>query len=467
MIKKFIYIIITGFLAAGCSLYNDEINRKPVNGVTRASTQDNQYRTLAEYWSPRFYQDMDDTNYKGDVLTKFNFDGDYNGRNNWENLLSYNLGDHALKACVYYSVVETSNFYFIGYYTFHPMDWENIDFDSVSHENDLEGVLLAVKKTGGNGTLICAITEAHNHFYQYQAPGQSLSTGSDNIDGTLNMYGTHPKIFIQAKGHGVFYHDNGSAPGGDGIVYYCSSTTADSPASGSGNWTGTYRYMLIAMDSSSPDQGFWYRRNQIGNDNTFSAWGIIRGDTYGDNKAKVPWAWDDPDDGEVFSGDLLCDPAHLIDCQLNGPALNGMSHSYVNNIYATHKFEILAVQSDKNRDPLGGKSDIYVKVNAPGAAEGTDDILDARAWKKNSASTGTYYNFQYGGYDAEGQKTYTETIRTHYFARYGSPGVVFSVYDSDTDSDDHMGSITLYNSVNYSSGVDLGDARIKFIFTKF
>jgi hypothetical protein len=435
--------------------------------ISRISYQDERYRILAEYWAPRFYQDMDDTNYKADVLTKFNFDGDYNGRNNWESLDSYALGSTALKAYVYYSVVETNTFCFLGYYTFHPRDWENSNSSSVSHENDLEGVLLAVKKTGGYGTLVCAITEAHNHLYQYKAPGQSLSTGSDNIDGTLIMYGSHPKIFIQAKGHGVYRYDNGSAPGGDGIVYYCSSSTADSPASGAGNWTRTYRYMLIAMDSTGPDQGLWYRRNQIGNDNTFYSWGILRGDTYGDNKAKTPWAWDDPDDGEVFSGDLLCDPAHLVDCQLNGSSLNGMSHTYVNNIYATHKFKIIAVRSDKNRDPSGGKSDLYVKVTAPGAAEGTDKLLDDRAWKKNNAPAGTYYTFWYGGYDAAGEQTYTETVQTHYFSRYGSPGITFSVYDSDSDADDHMGSITLYGSADYSGGIDLGDARIKFMLTKF
>jgi len=93
---------------------------------------------------------------------------------------------------------------------------------------------------------------------------------------------------------------------------------------------------------------------------------------------------------------------------------------------------------------------------------------DARAFKKNDATVGTWYLFSYGGYDAEGQRTYSESVTTHFFARLGTPAVVFSIYDSDSPSgDDFMGSIILSASADYNSGIDLGDAKIKFRFVKF
>jgi hypothetical protein len=464
-----IVVVLVALALVGCNLGLGPTGsgEMEVSGINR-SIIDDSYRSLAEYWAPQFYQDTASGDYKGDFLIKFNFDGDYVGNNNWENLDNYSMGDDALKGSIYYSVVESQNFWFIGYYTFHPRDWDDINSSINSHENDLEGVVLAVKKTGGNGTPVCAITASHWDFYQYAAPGQSLSSGSDNIDGTLIMNGSHPEIFVESKGHGVHAHDGSGAPGGDGIVYNCNTANPQSPTDATGNWTHAYNYTLIAMDSSTGDQGFWYRRNEIGANNTFASWGVLSGDTYGENAANMPWAWDDYNDDEVFSGDMLVDPAHLIDCELNGSALTGMSHQYVSNMFATHKFEIIALCSDANRDPFGGKSDIFLKVTAPGSVLGTNDVLDARSWKKDSATVGTWYAFSYGGYNAEGQRTYSETVTTHYFARQGSPSVVFGVYDSDTPSgNDAMGSVSLTNTTDYSSGIDLGDSRIKFRFTKF
>jgi len=128
-------------------------------------------------------------------------------------------------------------------------------------------------------------------------------------------------------------------------------------------------------------------------------------------------------------------------------------------------FQVISLRSDSNRDPFGGKSDIYLKVTAPGSVQGTDDVLDARAFKKNSATVGTWYDFSYGAYDAEGE-SYSETFSTHYFSRQGSPSVTFAVYDSDEGFDDGMGSVSLSASADYSAGIDLGDSRVKFTFTK-
>jgi hypothetical protein len=455
-------------LATGCAMEQDLGGASATTEkIGAASDTSVVYDALARHWAPRFYQDTDSTEYKSEYLTKINFDGDYNSKNNWESMDAFST----VPAYVYYSVVESETHFFLGYYTFHPRDWcDSDDLFCGEHENDLEGVLLVVRNdgaSGGMGSLVAAFTEAHGQIYQYAYAG-GLTTGSDNIDGTLTLSGSHPRFFIEAKGHGVFNCDSRctSAPGGDGIVYTVGDV-AESPASGSGNWTRVHTYQLIAFDETTGDQGLWARRNDVCDTCTFGSWGHMRGDGLdSQNSATMPWSWDDSDDGEVFSGALLCDPAQLVDTQLNGtPVDSGFSHDYVFHPYVTHVLEILAVRSDADRDSLGNASDIYVKVTSPGAPEGGDDVIDARTFKKNSATVGTYYNWQRGAFDAEGQRRYSEVVRTHRFCRRGRPAVTLSVYDSDDNGDDHMGSVSCTTSCDHSAGIDLGDSRLKFRLT--
>jgi hypothetical protein len=80
---------------------------------------------LAQRWAPIHYQDVDVTGDhalggKSDYLTKYDFDGDLSGRNNWDNAAATNAN---FSAYVYYSVVETSTHWYIVYMFFHPRDW--------------------------------------------------------------------------------------------------------------------------------------------------------------------------------------------------------------------------------------------------------------------------------------------------------------------------------------------------------
>lgn len=66
-----------------------------------------QYRNLAEYWAPTIYQDVNDSYLtRADIPTKFNYDGDWRGDNNWENLENY-----PQIPSVYFSVRETLTHY--------------------------------------------------------------------------------------------------------------------------------------------------------------------------------------------------------------------------------------------------------------------------------------------------------------------------------------------------------------------
>lgn len=387
---------------------------------------------IAAHWAPRIYQDVNSTySYEADYITNFNYDGNWNGKDNWENLYSY-----PLKAYVYYWVQETSSHYFIGYAIFHPRDDGPLPMDK--HENDMEGILLAVKKDGSTyGSLQVMETAAHNEWYQY-TNDSNIYSGLDNIDGSILMDGSHPKVFIQANGqspmggHGIHAYDGSGAPGGDGIVYYYGGS-ADTPTSGSGNYSKQYSYDLKSIDE------LWNRRYQYGDTNTFASFGALRGDNYTDNAAKCPWGWDDNSDGATFIGECFSDPAAMIDTHLNG--LGTFSHNYVDNRYYTYKFQVTSVTSMQDRDPFGGKSDVYVKFMV-----GDEKFTDDRLWKRNNASKGTSYQVYWGKDQATSGNQYSGWVNHKYVVMPKNSSLKIMVMDSDDGGDDEMGYVSTYLS---------------------
>src|SRR5262249_46621490 len=127
-------------------------------------------KKIAAQFAPIFYQGLGD-NPRADYITNFDFDGDWRGDNNWDNLENSKF---PLKAYVYYSVVETETHYFVLYAVFHPRDYKGgadaatssmlevligegvrragkdptgmADELALSHENDLEGCLVVAEK---------------------------------------------------------------------------------------------------------------------------------------------------------------------------------------------------------------------------------------------------------------------------------------------------------------------------------
>ena len=77
-------------------------------------------RQIAALFAPVIHQGLGD-HPRGDYITNFDFDGDWRGDNNWENLDNLN---YKLRAYVYFSVIETTTHYFIHFATFHPRDYK-------------------------------------------------------------------------------------------------------------------------------------------------------------------------------------------------------------------------------------------------------------------------------------------------------------------------------------------------------
>lgn len=151
------------------------------------------YRRLAHFHAPISFQDteasgdsQDEGNpasvnqliqRRGDFMTRFDFDGDWNGLNNWANFGRCPPDDYRkdemARAYMYYSVVETETHYFIVYCAYHPQDREPACSDGACHENDLEGGLHMVKKgpeNGGMGALWLMMYLAHDYWFTYLTP---------------------------------------------------------------------------------------------------------------------------------------------------------------------------------------------------------------------------------------------------------------------------------------------------------
>lgn len=295
------------------------ITPQPAFAVTDAA--------LAARWAPIHYQDSDSSDYDADYLSTVDFDGDWNTLNNWGN---QSASVSRLTGAVYYSVVETSTHWHIVYGFFHPRDWcEPTPFCQwvdAHHENDMEGVLMVVRRNGSEyGALEAMVTVAHSDFYSYTPPGSPYTNGRENIDGSIVMqsYGgfSRPTTWQEAKGHGC-YNWTGSNPGGDMVVYFPSGT-AEVPSGGDDRSVG---YRLVDIFSAG---SLWPRRNDS---QTYAGFGTFRGDDGADNSANAPWGWDDGNDGgDLQRGLLATDPAKLVSIYFGNEGT--FSLSYTRNAY--------------------------------------------------------------------------------------------------------------------------------------
>jgi hypothetical protein len=131
-------------LTAGLGPACDSVDQAAPGGAVEAVSQAVTLLDLAQHWAPVIYQDVYQTggtgvSGKSDFMTRFDFDGNWNGRDNWDNLPS-----RATPAHLYYKVSESSSHYFIYYMAYHPRDWCHGLCEE--HEHDGEGAVVLVRK---------------------------------------------------------------------------------------------------------------------------------------------------------------------------------------------------------------------------------------------------------------------------------------------------------------------------------
>lgn len=283
--------------------------------ATNASAVD--YYELAGHWSPVVFQD---TATKGDdisqdFITNFNFDGNYNAYDNWDNQPNFPNPGY-----IYYSVVETKTHYYLVYTFFHPRDWEALctGLFTECHENDGEQIRLIVSKDGTTyGALQVLETQAHGSVSAAKPSGSSVGNGKKSLGGSVSFEGSHVRIYSEAHGHGPYPCDNrcNDFPGGDGVVYRFKGT-AEVPSNEKDSDVG---YDLIDELTD-----LWLRRGDAGKGNPFDKtvqYSGVRlgaigkpigkdfgGDTYGGG-GHPGWGWGGKDG--VNMGDWLIDAAYV------------------------------------------------------------------------------------------------------------------------------------------------------------
>jgi hypothetical protein len=306
-----------------------------------AITLERFHEQLALRWAPIHYQDVDRTSEdaldgKSDFVTAIDYDGDWISRNNWENLPS-----HPARAVAYWSVVSTDTHWYIVYAFFHPRDW--CDWPGCGlvdkHENDFEGQLLIIRRPARfgpreYGRLQGIITVFHTDFYAYTPqggarcalPASPLRSGGEDIDGALSCR-VHDGVLRhvtaqEAKGHGMKAWPCIDIHGGDGVVYYPSLTASEAP-DGPNDRNVTYR--LVSFFAPG---GVWARRNDP---RTFAEFGVLAGNEGLDNRAAMPWRWNDKNDGPALpGGEMAMDPAKLARIYFTGETFSGtyLFHPY-------------------------------------------------------------------------------------------------------------------------------------------
>ncbi len=170
---------------------------------------------VAQHYAPVLYQETNDP--IKDLFTAFDFDGDWNGDDQQENMECWsdsskcNTSDNPNSSCagqkcplvatVYYTVIETDTHWFVQYMPYHPLDWKTTN----GHENDTESILAVINKSGGGfGSIQAMETRFHIYWYQY-SNDPNVGTNGDNVDGPIHFEPAsgRPAVYSQMVGHGL------------------------------------------------------------------------------------------------------------------------------------------------------------------------------------------------------------------------------------------------------------------------
>lgn len=316
-------------------------------------------KKIAAQFAPIFYQGLGNEP-RADLITNFDFDGDWKGDNNWANL---DNRSYPLRAYIYYSVAETSTHYFVHYAAFHPRDYKGglekssiletlineglrragkdptgglADDLALSHENDLEGCLVVAEKRGqdlSKAIVRFVETMAHNHYFRY-CPREDRAGICEAID----MKDKRPLIFVEPKGHGQMRYTGDPQQlknSANGVMVYSYTGRAEDPDKAlSKPGEKSAGYDLIPIYDT-----FWSRAQQGENETygeTFdyqtrsflkfqagkpavkveyklgALGAAFRGVVGFKNKARPPWSWFDDSEKDRPRGEWFFDPASVI-----------------------------------------------------------------------------------------------------------------------------------------------------------
>jgi hypothetical protein len=311
------------------------------------------YRYLAERWAPLLAQETW-FQPKSDMPARFDFDGDWQGDNNWDNMET-----GSSQAYVYYAAMETATHWFLIYNVFHPRDYSDKCVAGSCHENDNEGLILTIRKDGSEfGQLQAMETLAHNNVYTATLDSR-LRNGAHDIDGRIELHDQRsPIVFIESGGHGIYPSasrhsrysgSSGQFSAGTGIIYVYKGV-AEQPRHANDRLVGYEllpiydQWWLKGTDSSGwRERSFdeFYTYQPFGNrPGVPASKGKISGAFWGrkeaSNKARPFWGWFDNSTRKrkiLNTGQWGLDPAYAILQSVRFPAGEEPSTDYTFNPY--------------------------------------------------------------------------------------------------------------------------------------
>ncbi len=309
------------------------------------ATQD-RWQDIARKWAPYIYQDVHEADADADFITDVNFDDDnFDASNNWHNQADTK---YELKPVVYFWVVETGSHWYIGYALYHPRDWgeyvlvdkicteDNPGFGDPSfgcHENDMEGLLVVVRRGGGlNGTPELMTTIHHSDLSCYFAEGKDRAAIRCKNVGPLKVRDGRLVAYSEALTHAIYGHydwDDAGFLGGNGLVYYPDG--AMPPSAGFASRADPHKSCAPLVPGGSPEAApqndrencepksyklkeiseLWDKRCRA---RLFALAGKFNGDDYQDYAASPPWAWSN---GPFRAPAFFDDPAPVVEASFN------------------------------------------------------------------------------------------------------------------------------------------------------
>ena len=165
--------------------------------------------SLAKKWAPLLYQELADrTQWRLDVPTRVDFDGDWDASNNLESVATTPAGGYG--ATVYYHVTESFTQLFIYYVLYYPARIERDSATGIQtvHEHDFTGAVFVIDKASDRllfveGPRITRDSDLLISFLNRDGgvslPGEGRIRGKFG-DGDL-ADGTHYPFYVPAKRH--------------------------------------------------------------------------------------------------------------------------------------------------------------------------------------------------------------------------------------------------------------------------
>lgn len=262
-----------------------------------------EHHIIALKHAPVHYQSYHEKCFAGDLLTRIDYDGDWNTGNNWENLCSNNAD---LSGAVYYSVIESERYYFISYLFFHPRDYKRPFEIEFQHENDLEGAVMMIEKRMFEpDSLIAVVTRAHSNQHLYMPESSTIQPGKWP-EGAFHFFDGRVITYQEPGGHGCYaYQPGGTNRKEDKVLkYYPTLFCADEDY-----LTEPHKKRYYKLYNIFEKGGLWSRKMDT---LTFRRYGDFHNTKTLIGGANAPWNWQDRADPEaVKKGDIAVDPANL------------------------------------------------------------------------------------------------------------------------------------------------------------